>query len=257
VAARDAGAVHRDGFGGRCRRSPSDPKRGPPRRSDQQAGRGIPLYCGGSPLRPTGPPGDEDDLTSIIAGSELRRRARTAGMAISFMHTFVNAGETHQGVLGFVGGALAEHPDSAGWWPSSRPGGQRDSKELRYYPLQLVRVQAPPPRRGAGRATHPQGTTTVLMAYASANVTRMSGDRPDEFDVTTVLRQGPPVVRLRRALLSGRGCSCGPTPGILSSNGCGPRFPDLGAERSEPPRWAEPILQGLGTVPVKFTRERT
>jgi cytochrome P450 len=35
-------------------------------------------------------------------------------MAISFIHTFVNAGETTRALISFVARALAEHPDQPG-----------------------------------------------------------------------------------------------------------------------------------------------
>ena len=55
--------------------------------------------------------GGEDDLVSIIAQSEFEGAPVPHSMAISFISTFVNAGETTRALISFVAKALAEHPD--------------------------------------------------------------------------------------------------------------------------------------------------
>ena len=65
--------------------------------------------------------GDGDDLASIIARSEHDGGPVPHGMAISFIHTFVNAGETTRALISFVAQALAEHPDQR--QPARRTSG--------------------------------------------------------------------------------------------------------------------------------------
>jgi cytochrome P450 len=170
-------------------------------------------------------------------------------MAISFMHTFVNAGETTRALLGFVAVALAEHPDQRRL-VAEQPDLVANAIEetLRYYPLNWsgCRTATQDVELG-GQLIHKDDY--VLMAYASANRDEDVWDRPDEFDVTRSFDKdhqsfgygehscpGALLVRTDAGIILER---------LLA------RFPDWELT-SEPPRWANPFLQGLGTVPVKF-----
>ncbi|MHB8510473.1 MAG: cytochrome P450 family protein, partial [Candidatus Dormibacteria bacterium] len=55
--------------------------------------------------------GAGEDLVSVIARSEFDGAPVPLGLAISFIHTFVNAGETTRALLSFVALALTQHPD--------------------------------------------------------------------------------------------------------------------------------------------------
>jgi cytochrome P450 len=193
--------------------------------------------------------GKEDDLTSIIAGSEYDGGPVPHGMAISFIHTFVNAGETTRALLGFVARALAEHPDQRRL-VAEQPELVANAIEetLRYYPLNWSGCRtATQDVEVGGQLIHKDDY--VLMAYASANRDEDIWDRPDEFDVTRSFDKdhqsfgygehscpGALLVRTDAGMIIER---------LLA------RFPDWELT-SEPPRWANPFLQGLGTVPVRF-----
>jgi cytochrome P450 len=193
--------------------------------------------------------GEQDDLTSIIAGSEYDGGPVPHGMAISFIHTFVNAGETTRALLGFVAKALAEHPDQRRL-VAEQPELVANAVEetLRFYPLNWsgCRTATEDVELG-GQVIHKDDY--VLMAYASANRDEDVWDRPDEFDVTRSFDRdhqsfghgehscpGALLVRTDAGVIIER---------LLA------RFSDWEL-MGEPPRWANPFLQGLGTVPVRF-----
>ncbi len=115
-------------------------------------------YCDELLAERRGAGGEEDDLVSTIARSEYDGGPVPHGLAISFIHTFVNAGETTRALLSFVAMALAEHPDQRHLLVD-RPEliSSAIEETLRYLPPQLVRV--PDRNTGCGdRGTgDPQG----------------------------------------------------------------------------------------------------
>ncbi len=128
--------------------------------------------------------GGEDDLVSIIAQSEFEGAPVPHSMAISFISTFVNAGETTRALISFVAKALAEHPDQRRLLVE-RPELVSNAIEesLRCYPLNWSGC------RTATRDIELGGEVIrkddyVMMAYASANRDPDIWDRPDEFDVS-------------------------------------------------------------------------
>ncbi len=77
-----------------------------------------------------------EDLVSIIGASEFEGAPVPHGLAISFIHTFVNAGETTRALLSFVAYALAQHPEQRAIL-AERPEliGNAIEETLRFYPL--------------------------------------------------------------------------------------------------------------------------
>jgi cytochrome P450 len=192
---------------------------------------------------------DGDDLASIIAGSDYDGGPVPEGAAISYIHTFVNAGETTRAHLSFMAMALAQHPDQRRVLveqPDLIPNAVEES--LRCHPLNWSGC------RTATRDVELGDTLIrkddyVMMAYASANRDEEVWDRPDEFDVSRSFDQD------HQSFGHGEH-SC---PGaLLARTDSGviwervlARFPDW--ELAGPPRrWANPFLQGLSSLPVRF-----
>jgi cytochrome P450 len=195
--------------------------------------------------------GAGEDLVSVIARSEFDGAPVPLGLAISFIHTFVNAGETTRALLSFVALALAQHPDQRRLLVE-RPELISNAIEetLRYYPLNWTGCRtATQPVEIGGQAIS-EGDY-VVMAYASANRDESVWDRPDEFDVTRSFDKdhqsfGYGEHSCPGALLA-RTDSTTIFERVLA------RFPDwelAGASH----RWASPFLQGMSTLPLKFNR---
>ena len=193
--------------------------------------------------------GGGDDLVSIIARSEFEGAPVPRSMAISFIHTFVNAGETTRAHLSFVAKALAEHPEQRRLLVE-RPELVSNAIEetLRYYPLnwsgcrtatQDIEIGGQPIRKD----------DYVMMAYASANRDEDVWARPDEYDVARSFDKD------HQSFGHGEH-SC---PGaLLARTDSGmiferllARFPDWELAGT-PRRWANPFLQGLGALPLRF-----
>ena len=174
-------------------------------------------------------------------------------MAISYIHTFVNAGETTR----------ALHLVRRRWrWPSTPTSAGCSSSEpelipnaieetLRYYPLNWSGCRTATQDVEIGGQVI-EKDDYVVMAYASANRDEDVWERPDEFDVTRSFDRGPPVVRPRRALLPRR--PAGPhRRDDRSSSGCWPGSP-TGSWPAQPQRWATPFLQGMSTPAAEVPR---
>ena len=192
-----------------------------------------------------------DDLASIIARSEFEGAPVPHGLAISFIHTFVNAGETTRALLSFVAMALAEHPDQRRLL-TERPEltGNAVEETLRYYPLNWTGC------RTATQDVEIRGETIrkddyVVMAYASANRDEDVWERPDEYDVAR------PFDKDHQSFGHGEH-SC---PGALLARVDSTtiferllaRFPDWELARPAQ-RWASPFLQGMSSLPLRFHR---
>jgi cytochrome P450 len=192
---------------------------------------------------------DGDDLASIIARSEHDGGQVPEGMAISFIHTFVNAGETTRSLLSFVAMALAQNPDQRRLL-AERPElvGNAIEETLRCYPLNWS---------GCRTATEDQEIggqpirkdDYVMMAYVSANRDEDIWERPDEFDVTRSFDKDHQSFGYGEH--SCPGALLARTDSTIIFERLLARFPDWELAGS-PMRWANPFLQGLGTLPLMF-----
>ncbi len=193
--------------------------------------------------------GDGDDLVSIIARSEYDGGSVPHGLAISFIHTFVNAGETTRALLSFVAMALAQHPDQRHLLVE-RPELVSNAIEetLRCYPLNWSGCRtATQDVEIGGQLIHKDDY--VVMAYASANRDEDVWDRPDDFDVTRSFDKdhqsfgygehscpGALLARIDSTTIFER---------LLA------RFSDW-EPASPPQRWGTPFLQGISSLPLRF-----
>ncbi len=206
-------------------------------------------YCGEllAERRANGAQGD--DLASIIARSQHDGGPVPAGMAISFIHTFVNAGETTRSLLSFVALALAQHPQQRRLL-AERPELVSNAIEesLRYYPLNWSGCRTSTQDQEIGGQPI-QKDDYVFMAYASANRDEDVWDRSDEFDVTRSF--GKDHQSFGHGEHSCPGALLARTDATMIFERLVARFPDW--ELAGPvQRWANPFLQGLGTLPVRF-----
>ncbi len=206
-------------------------------------------YCGELLAERRAGGADGDDLASIIARSEHDGGPVPNGMAISFIHTFVNAGETTRSLLSFVAMALAEHPDQRRLL-AERPELVANAIEetLRCYPLNWSGC------RTATRDIELGGQQLrkddyVMMAYASANRDEDVWDRPDDFDVTRSFDKGHQSFGYGEH--SCPGALLARTDSAMIFERLLARFPDWELAGA-PQRWANPFLQGLGALPLRF-----
>lgn len=193
--------------------------------------------------------GDGDDLASIIARSEHDGGPVPRGMAISLIHTFVNAGETTRGLISFVALALAEHPDQRRLLVE-RPEliGNAVEETLRFHPINWSGCRtATQDLELGGQAIH-KGDY-VMMVYASANRDEDVWDRPDEFDVTRSFDDDHQS--FGHGEHSCPGALLARTDAAIVVERLLARFPDW-EPAGAPQRWGNPFLQGLGTLPLRF-----
>jgi cytochrome P450 len=193
--------------------------------------------------------GGGDDLASIIARSEHDGGPVPQGMAISFIHTFVNAGETTRSLLSFVAMALAQHPGQRRLLvqrPELVPNAIEET--LRCYPLNWsgCRTATQDIELGGQRV---RKDDYVMMAYASANRDEDVWDRPDEFDVTRSFDHDHQSFGYGEH--SCPGALLARTDSAVVFERLLARFPDWELAGA-PQRWANPFLQGLGTLPLRF-----
>jgi cytochrome P450 len=192
---------------------------------------------------------DGDDLASLIASSTYDGQPIPKGMAISYIHTFVNAGETTRALLSFVALALTEHPDQRKLL-AERPElvANAIQETLRFHPLNFTGCRTATQDVQIGGQTIRAGDY-VVMAYASANRDEDIWDDPDTFDVTRAFDRdhqsfgygehscpGALLARIDSTTIFER---------LLA------RFPEWEAA-GPPARWATPFLQGMGHLPLRF-----
>jgi cytochrome P450 len=206
-------------------------------------------YCGEllADRRASGAHGD--DLASIIARSQHDGGPVPPGMAISLIHTFVNAGETTRSLLSFVGLALALHPDQRRVLVE-RPEliSNAIEESLRYYPLNWSGCRTSTQDQEIGGQAISKDDY-VFMAYASANRDEDVWDRPDDFDVSRSF--GKDHQSFGHGEHSCPGALLARTDATMIFERLLARFPDWELVGSAQ-RWANPFLQGLSTLPVKF-----
>ena len=195
---------------------------------------------------------DDDDLVSVIARSTYDGGPVPHGMAISFIHTFVNTGETTRALLGFVAKALADHPDQRRLLVED-PGLIDNAVEetLRYYPLNWSGCRTVTQDLELGGTELRQGDF-VMMAYASANRDEDIWDRPDEFDVTRSFERDHQSFGYGEH--SCPGALLARTDVRIVLERLLARFPEWEITGNAT-RWANPFLQGMGTLPLTFSRE--
>jgi hypothetical protein len=172
-------------------------------------------------------------------------------MAISFIHTFVNAGETTRSLLSFVALLLAQYPDQQRLL-AERPElvGNAIEETLRYNPLNWsgCRTAVQDIELG-GRLI--KKDDYLVMAYASANRDEDIWERPDEFDITRSFDRDH----------QGFGYGEHSCPGALLARTDAsviydrllarfPRWEVAGPAQ----RWASPFIQGMGSLPLRFSK---
>lgn len=194
--------------------------------------------------------GAGDDLASIIARSEYEGAPVPHGLAISFIHTFVNAGETTRALLSFVAMALAEHPDQRRLLVE-RPEliGNAIEETLRYYPLNWSGCRTATQEVEIGGQAIGKDDY-VVMVYASANRDEDVWDHPDEFDVTRSFDKDHQSFGYGEH--SCPGALLARTDSTTIFERLLARFPDW--ELAGPPRrWGTPFLQGMTSLPLRFS----
>jgi cytochrome P450 len=193
--------------------------------------------------------GTGDDLVSVIARSEHDGGPVPPGMAISFIHTFVNAGETTRALISFVARALAEHSDQRRLLVE-RPELIANAIEetLRCYPLAWSGCRTATQDVELGGEMIKEDDY-LMMAYASANRDEDVWDRPDDFDVTRSFDRDHQSFGYGEH--SCPGALLARTDATIIFERLLARFPDWELAGA-PERWANPFLQGLGTLPVRF-----
>ncbi len=171
------------------------------------------------------------------------------GMAISFIHTFVNAGETTRALISFVARALAEHPDQRRLLVE-RPELIANAIEetLRCYPLAWSGCRTATQDVELGGQIIKEDDY-LMMAYASANRDEDVWERPDDFDVTRSFDRDHQSFGYGEH--SCPGALLARTDATIIFERLLARFPDWELAGA-PERWANPFLQGLGTLPVRF-----
>ncbi len=190
-----------------------------------------------------------DDLASIIARAEHDGGPVPRGMAISFIHTFVNAGETTRGLISFVAAALAQRPDQLRLLVEQPELiGNAIEETLRYHPINWSGCRtAMQDMEIGGQAVKKHDY--VMMVYASANRDEDVWELPDEFDVTRSFDKDHQSFGYGEH--SCPGALLARTDATIVFERLLARFPRW-EPAGEPQRWANPFLQGLGTLPMRF-----
>jgi methyl-branched lipid omega-hydroxylase len=190
-----------------------------------------------------------DDLVSCIARSEHDGGPVPLGMAISFIHTFVNAGETTRSLLSFIMLLLAQHPDQRHLLaerPELVPNAVEET--LRFNPLNWSGCRTAIEDIELGGQLI-RKDDYVVMAYSSANRDEDIWDRPDDYDITRSFdhdHQG-----FGYGEHSCPGALLARTNSVTILEHVVSRFPDW--ELAGPPvRWANPFIQGMAGLPLKF-----
>lgn len=206
-------------------------------------------YCDELLAERRDPDGQGEDLVSVIARSEYDGGPVPHGLAISFIHTFVNAGETTRALLSFVAMALAQHPDQR-HLVAERPElvSHAIEETLRFYPLNWSGCRTATQDVEIGGQLI-RKDDYVVMAYASANRDEDVWERPDEFDVTRQFDKDHQSFGYGEH--SCPGALLARTDATTIFERLLARFPDW--ELAGPAgRWGTPFLQGMSTLPLRF-----
>lgn len=198
--------------------------------------------------------GGGDDLVSVIARAEHDGGPVPLGMAISFIHTFVNAGETTRSLLSFAAWLLAQHPDQRRML-AAQPElvGNMIEETLRFNPLNWTGCRTATTDVELGGQRIADGDY-VVMAYASANRDEAVWDDPDRYDIQRAFDRDH----------QGFGYGEHSCPGaLLARTNATVIFERLLARlpawelAGEPQRWANPFIQGMTRLPLVFEKGRS
>jgi cytochrome P450 len=193
---------------------------------------------------------EADDLVSCIARSKHDGGPVPLGMSISFIHTFVNAGETTRSLVSFIMLLLAQHPEQRRLLVE-RPELIANAVEesLRFNQLNWSGCRTATEDAELGGQLIKKGDY-VVMAYASGNRDEDIWERPDEYDITrsfTADHQG-----FGYGEHSCPGALLARTDSVTILEHVLARFPNW--ELAGPAvRWANPFIQGMGSLPLKFS----
>lgn len=191
-----------------------------------------------------------DDLVSCIARSRHDGGPVPLGMAISFIHTFVNAGETTRSLLSFIALLLAKHPDQRRLL-AERPElvGNAVEETLRYNPLNWSGCRTATQDIEVGGELIKKDDY-IVMAYASGNRDEDIWERPDDYDITRKFdhdHQG-----FGYGEHSCPGALLARTNSTVVYEGLMARYPVW--ELAGPAvRWANPFIQGMARLPLRFS----
>jgi cytochrome P450 len=193
--------------------------------------------------------GDGEDLVSVIARSEHDGAPVPLGMAISFIHTFVNAGETTRSLLAFFALLLAQHPDQRRLLVE-RPEliGNALEETLRYNPLNWSGCRTATADIEMGDQLIKKDDY-VVMAYASANRDEDVWERGDEFDVTRSFDKDH--LSFGYGEHSCPGALLARTNAIIVFERVLARFAEWDVA-GPAQRWSNPFIQGMSGLPVRF-----
>jgi cytochrome P450 len=195
---------------------------------------------------------DAVDLVSAIARSEHDGGPVPDGMAISFIQTFVNAGETTRSLLSFIALLLSRYPDQRRVLVE-RPEliGSAIEESLRFNPLNWTGCRTAVADIEIGGELIRAGDY-VVMAYASANRDEDVWDRPDEYDITRAFDKDH--LGFGYGEHSCPGALLARTNSVIILERLLARFPSW--ELAGPvQRWANPFIQGMASLPLRFTAE--
>jgi cytochrome P450 len=194
---------------------------------------------------------ESDDLVSCIAGSEHDGGPVPLGMAISFIQTFVNAGETTRSLMSFIMLLLAQHGDQRRLLVE-RPELSANTVEesLRFNPLNWSGCRTATQDIEMGGQLIKKDDYLV-MAYASANRDEDIWARPDEYEITRTF--DPDHQGFGYGEHSCPGALLARTNSVIILDRLLARFPNW--ELAGPAvRWANPFIQGMASLPLKFSR---
>jgi cytochrome P450 len=208
-------------------------------------------YCGQLLADRKASGAEGDDLVSCIARSEHDGRPVPLGMAISFIQTFVNAGETTRSLLSFIMLLLAQHPEQRRLLIEQPELVSNAVEEtLRFNPLNWSGCRTATQVLELGG----QGIRKddyVVMAYSSGNRDEDIWDGPGEYRINRSFdhdHQG-----FGYGEHSCPGALLARTNSVIMLERLVARFPDW--ELAGPAvRWANPFIQGMGRLPLRFSR---
>jgi cytochrome P450 len=190
-----------------------------------------------------------EDLVSCIARSTHDGKPVPLGMAISFIQTFVNAGETTRSLLSFIMLHLAQHPDQhrvVTDRPELIPNVVEET--LRYNPLNWSGCRTATENVELGGTLIRKGDY-VVMAYASANRDEDVWTRPDDYDVARSFDRDHQGFGYGEH--SCPGALLARTDSVTILERLLARYPTW-ALAGEPVRWSNPFIQGVGSLPLRF-----
>jgi cytochrome P450 len=193
---------------------------------------------------------NDDDLVSAIARSQWNGGPVPHGLAISFIHTFVNAGETTRALLSFIAMFLAEYPDERRKLAADPALAANAIEEsLRWCPLNWTGCRTAVEDIEIGGQQVKAGDY-VVMAYASANRDEDIWDRPNVYDITRTFEHDHQSFGYGEH--SCPGALLARTDSTVILERMIQRFPDWEIA-GEPIRWANPFIQGMASLPLTFS----